>query len=108
MKRIQTKYKDTQDVVQRQEFACRSTPHHARKAAHSGHVWYLRTASDSKASKRLGSNEKSMRFDSLDKVSNVVWQLLNDSVVEALNVLQQPLVILDDKVDGDTLAAKPS
>lgn len=42
----------------------------------------------------------------LDKVSNVVWELLNDSVVEPLDVLKQSLVILDDKVNGNTFAAK--
>lgn len=44
----------------------------------------------------------------LDQVSNVVGQLLDDSVVESLNVLQQPLVILDDKVDCNSLAPKPA
>ena len=47
----------------------------------------------------------------LDQVSNVVGQLLNNSVVESLNVLQQPLIILDDKVDCNSLtpkAARPS
>ena len=69
---------------------------------------YLKTVAGGKASSKLGSKEKPNRFDSLDEVSNVVWQLLNDSVVETLNVLQQPLIILDDKVDGNTLAAKTS
>ena len=88
-------------MVPRIKFACRSTQKQERKAAHSGHICCI-------SRQALDGNKESKRFDSLDEVSNVVWQLLDDSVVETLNVLQQPLVILDDKVDGNTLAAKPS
>lgn len=49
-----------------------------------------------------------LKQTALDQVSNVVGQLLNDSVVEPLNVLQQPLIILDDKVDCNSLAPKPA
>ena len=42
----------------------------------------------------------------LDEVGNVGRKLLNDRVVEALDVLEHPLVIADDKVDGNSLAAK--
>ena len=44
----------------------------------------------------------------LDEVGNVGRQLLNHGVVEALDVLKHPLVILADEVDGHTLAAKAS
>lgn len=35
----------------------------------------------------------------LHKVSDVLGELLDDGVVELLDVLQEPLVILGDKVD---------
>ena len=49
---------------------------------------------------------ESRKLSNLDEVSHVAGQLLNDSVVEPLDVLQQSFVILDDKVDGNALAPK--
>ena len=39
-----------------------------------------------------------------DEVSHIGGELLNDGVVEALDVLQQALVLLGHKVDGHSLA----
>mmetsp|Transcript_21792 Transcript_21792/g.47600 ORF Transcript_21792/g.47600 Transcript_21792/m.47600 type:complete len:334 (-) Transcript_21792:324-1325(-) len=47
-------------------------------------------------------------FSSLDQISHVGRQLLNDSVVEALDVLHHPLVIPGDEVNGNTLASEAS
>lgn len=55
--------------------------------------------------------ETCLERETLDQVSNVVGKLLNDSVVKPLDVLQQALVILGDKVDCNSLtpkAARPS
>ena len=43
-----------------------------------------------------------------DEVCDVAWQLLNGRVVELLDILQHPLVLLGHKVDGDSLSSKTS
>jgi len=45
-------------------------------------------------------------FSPLDEIGNIGRQLLNHGVVEALDVLEHPLVVLADEVDGHALAAK--
>ena len=45
-------------------------------------------------------------MSSLDEIGHIGGQLLNGGVVEALHILQQPLVVLGDEVDGDSLAAE--
>jgi hypothetical protein len=45
-------------------------------------------------------------FDNLNEVSNVGRKLLHYSVVEPLNILEQALILLGNKVDGNTLASK--
>ena len=47
-----------------------------------------------------------LQLTNLDEVSNVAWQLLNSSVVELLDILQHPLILLGDKVDGNSLSSK--
>ena len=42
----------------------------------------------------------------LDEVGHVGRELFDGCVVEALDILQQPFVILGDKVDGHSLAAE--
>lgn len=42
----------------------------------------------------------------LDQIGNVGRKLLNDRVVEALDVLEHPLIVADDKVDGHPLATE--
>jgi hypothetical protein len=44
---------------------------------------------------------------SLDQVCNVAGKLLNNSVVEALDILKHALVIFGDEVDGYSLPSKP-
>lgn len=43
-----------------------------------------------------------------DEVGHVGRELLDDGVVEALDVLQEALVLLGHKVDGHSLAPKPA
>jgi hypothetical protein len=50
----------------------------------------------------------SFHLTSLQQVRHVGRQLLDLGVVEALDVLEQALVVLGDKVDGDALAAEPT
>ena len=42
----------------------------------------------------------------LDQVGDVAGQLLNSGVVELLDVLQHSLILLGDKVDGNSLSSK--
>ena len=44
----------------------------------------------------------------LDEVSHVGWELLNNSVVESLDVLQHLLIILGDEVNSYTLTTESS
>lgn len=55
---------------------------------------------------RQQADREKQKASNLDEVSHVAGELLNNSVVEPLDVLQQSLVILDDKVDGNSLAPK--
>ena len=45
-------------------------------------------------------------FSILDEVSHVHWHLVDARVVELLDVVQRPLVVVRYEVDGDTLAAE--
>lgn len=42
----------------------------------------------------------------LDQIGNVAGQLLNSGIVKLLDILQHPLVLLGDKVDGNSLSSK--
>lgn len=44
----------------------------------------------------------------LDQIGNVAGQLLNSGIVELLDILQHPLVLLGHEVDGNSLSAKPT
>jgi hypothetical protein len=77
----------------------------AAKLAH--HVYAAAAIEhDQAAESKRRAGRSNSEIVSLDEISDIVWKLLNDSVVESLDVLQQPLIILDDKVDSNSLAPK--
>ncbi len=47
-------------------------------------------------------------MNGLNQVGHVHGHLVNPGVVELLNVVQRALVLLSDKVDGDSLTAESS
>lgn len=44
----------------------------------------------------------------LDEVGDIHWHLVDLGVVEGFDVMQYPLVVVRDEVDGDALAAEPT
>ena len=45
---------------------------------------------------------------SSQEIGNIWWQLLNLHIVELLNVKQHSLIVLCNKINGNTLSPKPS
>ena len=52
------------------------------------------------------SEEIQSEKENLDQISYIVWKLLDNSIVEALDVLDHTLVIAGSEVDSNTLSSE--